>query len=163
MYLFFILVCIYSNFVYNMKSTMSARAVFGSHVSKWDSPNRTAYSNKTVDDKKYLICKLKTWWFCTNRHCKDRIANPIQQQHYSTDILRNATKKYFFSVEMTWKHVLPCVRLATRLEKRAENGRTETGRTETARTESRTDGRRPGWRPGRTSPYHNTSRLKTGV
>ena len=28
MYFFFILVCIYSNFVYNMKLTMSARAVF---------------------------------------------------------------------------------------------------------------------------------------
>ena len=37
-YFFYILVCIYSHFVYNMKSTMSARAVFGSHVSAWDSP-----------------------------------------------------------------------------------------------------------------------------
>ena len=37
-YFFFILVCIYSNFVYNMKLTIRVRAVFGSHVSAWDSP-----------------------------------------------------------------------------------------------------------------------------
>ena len=50
-------------------------------------------------------------------------------------------------------------------EKSAENGRTETrtdgrrvGRTD-GRTESQMDGRRP----GQTSPYRNTSRLKTGV
>ena len=37
------------------------------------------------------------------------------------------------------------------------------GRRPDGRRVGQTEGRRPGWRPGRTSPYHNTSRMKTGV
>ena len=51
--------------------------------------------------------------------------------------------------------------MSSMYEKSAENGRTET------RTDGESDGRRVGWTEsrtdGRTSPYHNTSHLKTGV
>ena len=48
--------------------------------------------------------------------------------------------------KMSTQHVKACRR---KVRKTVTDGRTET--------------RRPGRRPGQTSPYHNTSRLKTGV
>ena len=47
--------------------------------------------------------------------------------------------------------------------KQADGDRTD-GESDRDRTESRTEtGRRVGRRPRRTSPYYNTSRLKTGI